>query len=438
MPNRPDPFLWAFPALLALFVLGFGAVHAVNVPYWDDWEFTEVVAGTEPFTWDWVFTPHNEHWLVWQKLFIYAWARLTSWNVAVAALFPALLICGGSLFLVRREVATHGDLPAGTRRLLAAGLSLWLLSLRQHENLTWSFELSWGALFLIAIAFSLVWRTFRTEGRGSALVAALLVLATFDNAAGLALDFYVIGYALVAALRRRLRARDAVLALTAGLLLAAYFISREGAIQGAAPSVFFTNPLRAVAYCLVYAGNSVAFLWPLAILFSLLSLCLLAAALRRRLRADGVKAWADLYGERPLLFIGLFMMAMVAFGRMGHHIEHAAASRYGTLSVLLQWDLWTYSFATLRPRLSPRALRAGLWTALAIFLGGWSMGFAEATLVIGHRVRALEAFERCASAPAADLRRCPGEKVYPNQEVLVRRVQILREKRLSFFHPGKP
>ncbi|HEX5975205.1 MAG TPA: hypothetical protein VFY57_08610, partial [Rubrobacteraceae bacterium] len=69
MPNRPDPFLWAFPALLALFALGFAAAHAVNVPYWDEWEFTEVVAGTEPFTWNWVLTPHNEHWLVWQKLF---------------------------------------------------------------------------------------------------------------------------------------------------------------------------------------------------------------------------------------------------------------------------------------------------------------------------------------------------------------------------------
>lgn len=428
MPNRPDSFLWAFPASLALFVLGFVAVHAVNVPYWDEWEFTEVVAGIEPFTWDWVWTPHNGHPLVWQKLFTYAWARLTAWNVAGAALFPALMICGGSLLLVRRELAKHGDLPAGARRLFVAALSLWLFSLRQHENLTLAFAFTWGALFLIAIAFHQVWRTFRAEGRGGALVAALLVMATFDNAAGLALDFYVIGHALVAVLRRRLRVRDAVLALTAGLLLAAYFISREGAF---APSGFLTDPPRVAAYGLVYAGNSVAFLWPLAMIFSLLSLCLLAAALRRR------GAWADLYDERPLLVIGLFMMAMVAFGRMGDAVEHAAASRYSTISLLLQWDLWTFSFATLRPHLSPRALMAGLWTAFAIFLGGWSMGLAEATLVTGHRVRALEAFERCASAPAADLRLCPSEKVYPNPEILVRRVRILREKRLCFFHDSR-
>lgn len=424
MPNRPDRFLWAFPASLALFVLGFAAFHAVNVPYWDEWEFTEVVAGIEPFTWKWVWTPHNEHWLVWQKLFTYAWARLTAWNVALASLFPALMICGGSLFLMRRELAEHGDLPAGARRLFVAALSLWLFSLRQHENLTWSFAFTWGALFLIAIAFRQVWRTFRTEGRGGILLAVLLVMATFDNAAGLALDLYVIGYALLAALRRRLRVRDAVLALIAGLLLAAYLASR-------APSGLLRNPLRVVAYGLVYAGNSVALLWPLAIAFSVLSLCLLAAALRRR----GV--WLDVYDERPLLFIGSFMMAMVAFGRVGNDIGLATASRYSTMSLLLQWELWTFSFATLRPHLSPRVLMAGLWTAFIIFLGGWSMGLAEATLVTGHRVRALEAFERCASMPAADLRLCPSEKVYPYQEILVRRVPILREKRLCFFHESR-
>jgi hypothetical protein len=419
----PDPFSWAFPVSLGLFALGFAAVHAVNVPYWDEWEFTEVAAGIEPFTWNWVWTLHNGHLLVWQRLFTYAWARLTAWNVAAAVLFPALMICGGSLFLLRRELAKHADLPAGARRLFVAALALWLFSLRQHENLTWSFAFTWGVLFLIVIAFHRVWTAFRTEGRGGVLVAALLVLATFDNAAGLALDFYVIGHALVAALRRTLRARDAGLALLAGLLLSAYSIPRS--MPGS-----FPNPLRAVGYGLVYAGNSVALLWPLAILFSLLSLCLLAAALRRRV------AWADLYGERPLLVIGLFMMAMVTFGRVGDDIGDAAASRYSTISLLLQWDLWTFSFATLRPKLSPRALMAGLWAAFAIFLGGWSMGLAEATLVTGHRVRALEAFERCASAPGADLRLCPGEKVYPNREILFRRVRILREKRLCFFRSG--
>jgi hypothetical protein len=427
MPRRADSFLWAFPALLALFVLGFVTVHAVNVPYWDEWEFTEVVAGIEPFTWSWVWTPHNGHLLVWQRLFTYAWARLTAWNVAVATLFPALMICGGSLFLLRRELAKYVDLPAAARRLFVATLALWLFSLRQHENLTWSFAFTWGALFLIAIAFNQVWPTFRTEGRGGVLVAALLVLATFDNTAGLALDFYVIGHALVAALQRRLRTRDAVLALAAGLLLTTVFLSREVAF---APSGRLTNPLRVVGWSLVYAGNSVALLWPLAILFSLLSLCLLAAALRCR------GAWVDLYGKRPLLVIGLFMTAMVAFGRAGNDIGHAAASRYAMISLLLQWDLWTFSFATLRPHLSPRALMAGLWTAFAIFLGSWSMGLAEATLVTGDRVRTLEAFERCASTPSVDLKLCPSEKVYPHREILVRRVQILREKRLCFFRPG--
>lgn len=421
--RRPDPFSWAFPASLALFVLGFVAVHAVNVPYWDEWESTEVLAGVEPFTWDWVLTPHNGHWLVWQRLFTYAWGRLTAWNVAAASLFPALLICGGSLVLLRRELATHGDLPAGQRRLFVAALSLWLFSLRQHENLTWGFAFTWGALFVIAIAFQQVWRTFRRTGRGAALVAALLVLATFDNTAGLALDFYVIGSALLAALRRRLRTVDLVLALIAGLLVAASFLSLEGAF---APSRQAANPLRAAAWALVYAGSSVALLWPLAILFSLLSLGLLAAALRWR--ADV----ADLYEERPLLFIGFFILAMVAFGRTGP-LGHAAASRYSTMSLLLQWDLWTFSFAALRQHLSPKALRAGLWAAFALFLGGWAMGLAEATVVTGHRVQALEEFERCASAPAADLRLCPGEKVYPNPEILVRRARLLREGGLCFY-----
>lgn len=431
--RSPDLFESAIPILLALFVLAFAAAHAVNVPYWDEWEFTEIIAGIEPFTWGWVWAPHNEHRLVWQRLLTYAWGRLTGWNVAVAALFPALLICGGSLFLVRRELVQHEDLPAGARRLFVATLALWLFSLRQHQNLTWGFAFTWALLFLIAIAFSRIWRTFLTEGRGGALVAGLLILATLDNAAGLALDLYVIGHALVAALRRRLRARDAVLAMTAGLLLAAYFFPREGVVRGSAPLALLTDPLQAAVYGLVYAGSSVALLWPLALLFSVLSLGVFAVALRHRLRADGAKVWADLYDERPLLVIGLFMMAMVVSGRAGQGIEQAAASRYVTISLLLQWDLWTFSFAVLRSRTSPRALRAGLWAAFVLFLGGWLMGLAEATLVVGHRVRALEAFAGCASVPSMDLMRCPSEEVYPVQETLVRRVRILRDRGLCFF-----
>lgn len=431
--TRPDFFLWAIPVALALFVLVFAAAHAVNVPYWDEWEFTEVIAGTQPLTWGWIWGPHNEHRLVWQKLLICAWGRLTEWNVAVAVLFPALLICAGACVLVRRELAHHGDLPAGARRLLVAALSLWLLSLRQHENLTWGFALTWALLFLIVIAFHRVWRTFLTEGRGGGFVAILLVLATLDNAAGLALDLYVIGHALVAALRRRLRVRDAVLALTAGLLLALYFVPHEGLFPRSVPAGLLAHPLESVAFALVYAGTSVALVWPLALLFSLLSVGLFAAALRPRLRAEGAKVWADLYDERPLLVIGLFIMALVVSGRAGHDIEQATASRYATMSLLLQWDLWTFSFAALRARLSPRALRTGLWAAVVLFLGAWAMGLAEATLAVGHRVRALEAFARCASAPSMDLMQCPGEEVYPVQEILVRRVGVLRERGLCFF-----
>jgi hypothetical protein len=420
--RRPDFSLWAISIALALVGLGFVAAHVVNVPYWDEWEFTEVIAGTEPFTWSWVWAPHNEHRLVWQKLLAYAWGRLTGWNVAGSALFPALLICAGSLLLIRRELAQHKDLPAGTRRLFVAVLSLWLFSLRQHQNLTWGFGLTWALLFVILIAFSSIWRRFLAEGRGGAFLAALLFLATLNNAAGLALDLYVIGHALVAALRRRLRVRDAALALTAGLLLALYFFPAGGVAQ----RPLLSNPLQAAAYGLVYAGSSVALLWPLALGFSILSLALFAAALRHR-------PWADLYEELPLLIIGLLMMAMVVAGRSGPEIQEAAASRYATISLLLQWDLWTFSFATLRSRLSPRALKAGLWAAFILFLGGWSMGLAEATLVVGHRVRALEAFAGCASVASMDLMRCPSEEVFPVQEVLVRRVRILREEGLCFF-----
>lgn len=106
--------------------------------------------------------------------------------------------------------------------------------------------------------------------------------------------------------------------------------------------------LQAAFYGLVYAGSSVALFWPLAFLFSVLSLGLFAAALRH-------------------------------------------------------------------------------------LLGGWSMGLAVATWVVGHRVRALEAFEGCASVPTMDLMRCPSEEVFPVQEVLVRRVRILRERGLCPF-----
>ena len=419
MTSRRDQFI---PLLLAVVVLVFVMLHMVNVPYWDEWEFTEVIAGTQPFTWDWVWAPHNEHRLVWQKLLTYGWGRLTGWNVAAATLFPALLICVGGLLLIRRELAQYDDLPAGARTLLTAAMALWLFSLRQHQNLTWGFAFTWAFLFLIVIAFSHVWRTFLSEGRGGFLVASLLVLATLDNAAGLALDLYVIGHALVVALRRRLRVRDAILALTAGLLLTVYFFPAEGVVQKSLPA----DPLQAAAFGLVYAGSSAALLWPLALLFSLLSLAFFAAALRHRLQAD-------LYDERPLLIIGLLMMAMVVAGRAGPEIQEAAASRYATISLLLQWDLWTFSFATLRSRLSERALRTGLWAAFILFLGCWLMGLAEATIVVGHRVRSLEAFERCASEPSADLLRCPGEEVFPVQEVLARRARILRERGLCFF-----
>ncbi len=144
---------WLAPVAMAAMVLYHVAQLAPDVPFWDSWTLTELAAGEQPLTPQFLWAQHNEHRIPIQKLFVYAWARLTGWSEYGATFFPAAFIVAGVCWFLRQLRREHPLPPLGEACLLLA-ISLLGLTLRQWENLFWSFQFSFGLLFLITIIFA--------------------------------------------------------------------------------------------------------------------------------------------------------------------------------------------------------------------------------------------------------------------------------------------
>src|SRR5262245_49155643 len=95
-----DAAIWLVPLLFWAYVIAFAAKYTANVPYWDTWEFTELVVGLRPLTFSALWRQHNEHRLVVQALFEALVGRYAHWNIYAASFASGILIGANGLLVI--------------------------------------------------------------------------------------------------------------------------------------------------------------------------------------------------------------------------------------------------------------------------------------------------------------------------------------------------
>ena len=135
--------LYFLPVLGLIYVWQYG----VNVANWDEYEFSRFFDDSVNF-WQYIFTPHNEHFMPIGKIFYYLIACITNMNSKVVMYFDIFILWMPYLLLLNIILKKKNVL---LRLALSVLLFFSLYSPISYENLLWGFQIS----FLSAYAFSL-------------------------------------------------------------------------------------------------------------------------------------------------------------------------------------------------------------------------------------------------------------------------------------------
>jgi hypothetical protein len=306
---------------------------AVNVPYWDEWEWADLVIkfhqGTLAFSDIW--TQHNEHRILVPQLILLALDRFGGWSPnreIFVSLF--LLVCTQIALLLVIQRTIHG-----TSAVVAATLTaIQLYGLWQAENLTWGFQMG---LFVCNAACVTSIASLTRPQRGSffmllAIIAA--VVASYSSSEGFLI--WVAGSVAIVTSWRHVSS-------TLVGWLAAATITYLIYIHGLTPSTFghvdpVQHPLQIVRYALVYLGSPLAG-WggtTLSLFTGLVAVGVVIGSAARDTRVQYVSRHCLRRG--PWYALATYAMGSAfatATGRGALGLDQALVSRYTSVSGLL-------------------------------------------------------------------------------------------------------
>lgn len=332
------------------FIFRFG----VNSPFWDDWDFTPIIVAFENgrFIFNALFTPHNEHLLIFPKVLILIVSHLTHFNT------KAQMYCGWFLMLMGMILIFVNHLRVFGKSYLSclsfAPIAFLLFTLRQYENLLWGWQIP---IFLSVFAFmvSVFWldQAFSARTVISAISAA--IVSTFSFGAGLAVWPAGLFVILSRALQRENR-RSTIKAMALWCV--------AGSMTGAVYLLLVKNKVHETHFrpvlLLTAIGSAVtpdvraAFAFGL--MFAALFLGLVSLAMRQQID------WRSANLGLALLVFGLVGAALIVSGRSSLGEPHATTSRYTTITIMLLIGLYRLALSIRLPIVKSFAL--GFFIAL--------------------------------------------------------------------------
>lgn len=427
-----DAVVWFVPLLFWSYVLAFAAKYTANVPYWDTWEFTELVVGLRPLNFSALWRQHNEHRLVFQALFEAVVGRYAHWNIYAASFASGILIGANSVLVIALAIRSRPSLERTERTLLVIALTLILFSFRAHFFYIYEMLMCWGLLAVAMTAFANRFAVYIRSGRDAGLLAALLVFAMLCSGQGLAFSIFIL---LVGALALILPGPGLPrsyrwLAIVSLALPAVYFIGYVKPVQHPAVAVPLMQPVRALEYLAVLAGSPFAWqeTWAMSIgvvVLALFGAGLIAAVGRRS--SQGI--WRVVV-DYPLIWVNLIMMCSIMVGRMGFGAFQATASHYVPFNALFVATALLLAFDQLK---SPVVRKAVLAATIVALVPAWWLCHRNGVQEASARLNGLEIYRTCVLADPSHMTSCDGTRVFPDRVILARRTAILQEHGLAFF-----
>ena len=408
--------------------------HAVDVPYWDEWELVplleKVRAGTLEVSDLW--SQHNEHRVLLPRVVLLALASLSRWNLRYELylnIAVALVSLAGLLLLLTRSVDRRWVPWSGI------AVSLMTFSMVQWESWTWGWQLSF---FLngLGVTMAAVALAYWPEGRWAIVLASAGgLIAALSLASGIVLLWLVpVAFALCADERRR---TDVVVpSLMAAAISAIYFWDYHR--PGKHPALGYDHPRDFAQYLLVYLGAPFATSGGRAAVFGALGIVLVALSARGVWRQGSLARRS----AAPWLFLASYVLATGALtdlGRVGFGTSQALASRYTTFSSLFWISTFVIGSVALEPAFRASARRSRKFATgatLAVLLFVIGRGYAD-TYAAGHRLfrerlAGLRRARPCLMTYRTAPRSC-FDVVYHHPDRLRERLEILERLRLGPF-----
>ena len=306
---------------------------AVDVPYWDEWEWTTLIyrAHIGALQLGDIWAQHSEHRLFFPQLIVLALDKFGGWSQVREQLISLFFIVFGEIALlsiINRTI--HG--PTG--RVVTVLGCMFLFGLWQYENLSWGFQTAWFICNTCAIVVAgLLARTNRSATT-MFMAVVLSLIASYSSSQGLVV--WAVG-AVAILLTPRSIVSTFLIWLSAGALT--YTVFQINAVHPNDGRLsLIHHPLDGIRYILAYLGSPmegiqgpgksevVGVILLLIVIFSFL------ADLWRRDRLLHLVRRAPWYA---LAVYPIFCAAITAYGRGKFGVHQALTSRYTTISGLL-------------------------------------------------------------------------------------------------------
>lgn len=308
------------------------------LPWYDAWATVDLfgawMAGKRS-TLDVLFAQSNEHRISFPRLVFFADDLFFHGQglVSVLAIFVVQALHAALFVTWLGRTSTSGHRGGGGRWAIAGVVVALMFSLRQSENFSSGFQLSFVLVFAGATSASLLFepvaaRALTGRSFGGLLFASFMavLLATFTMANGLVSGFVLVVLALSARLRPSI-----VLAYAAwaALLALVYLQGYEPVAHHSRPSETLQHPLRVLVYVMTYLGSiGASHTVFIAAGLGFLGMILMSAAAFRIFRQRPVRL-----SVLPLFGVMIFVAttaAITALGRLDFGDAQALSSRYAT------------------------------------------------------------------------------------------------------------
>jgi hypothetical protein len=423
--------LQRIPALIAaLGIVPVAAIvlkRAVDVPYWDEWEWSQLVfaAHRHTLTFARLWEPHNEHRILIPNLMMLGLDALGGWTPVREQLISLALLALTQLgiwLLICRTV------PAARRGVCFLASTVLLLGLAQYENLDWGFQMAWFLCDLAAVAVVVLLTRPRGAARDLALAAVIATVASLSSSQGLLA--WPVGLLAIWLVPRGRLTRTGVWA-AAGI--AVTFLVRAGAPGDPQNHVPLSHVGVLAEYVLAYLGA------PLATSYHLPGSLAAGGVLLLWLAALTTVWWQAPPIRRvrlaPWLALAAYSLAAAAATapvRAGLGLEQATSSRYVSIATLAWVAALAATFIV-----APRGGRAALGTVLAS---------AAAVLLVLGSIKQSAAGNEVWRLHAADLRAARAglaagdpralKLVYPHPELATDFLREMAQVHDGMFRPA--
>ena len=412
--------------LLPLLAILYVSVYGVNVLYWDEFEFVDMMEGRGDF-WKYVFAPHNVHIMPVGKLVYYAIACLTGMSSKAMMYLNVIILSIPYLCLVRRIRTDNVCLAAAAAAIYFTAF----FSPRSCVNLLWGFQPTYLAAYSFSILAILSCSSFLSTRNARHLAAASLCcsVASLCSAHGIlswSSVFLVMLYSR--------EYRKCLIALLPGLLAVLYYAAAlPPHVSGGSGSDF--SIILIVRYFLTFLSGHLLFNARAGWVTGFAALAATGFLILRK------KAGRDFLFV-ALVSYGILVAASVTFGRWPFGLEESLTSRYFQLQMPLYLafaELISLGRNQTEAADGDRAagsFRSKSWPVLIVVLAVVSYNFARGMQATGkfheERQRAASIMMNFESQPKVAVEHF----LYPDYSRARVRHDFLKARRLNVFSSG--